>query len=95
MCLVGLGVAYHFRMGIVDLQIWRLVGLPTLSAVLALGGYLWVEHLVDLNALPLIARVLGKLVFVSGAYLAIMFVAQPREMVQRALYVWQLMRAKG
>jgi lipopolysaccharide exporter len=95
MCLVGLGVAYHFRMGIVDLQIWRLVGLPTLSAVLALGGYLWVEHLVDLNALPLIARVLGKLVFVSSAYLAIMFVAQPREMVQRALYVWQLMRAKG
>jgi O-antigen/teichoic acid export membrane protein len=94
-CLAGLGIAYFFRMQIVDLPVWSLVGLPALSAVLALTGYLGVEHVVDLNALPLIARVLGKLVFVPGAYLAIMFVAQPREMVQRALYVWHLLRARA
>ena len=91
--LSGVGLAYYFVSRVVRID-WQATFLsPLISVVVALGSYWLLAQFMDLNALPLLLRVIFKGGFVAGMFMLTLTVFQ-RDTIDRLRYVWRLLRGR-
>ena len=88
---VGALLAYHFVAEVVALDWQAAFAPPAIALVSALGLYLLMSRAVDLNVIPLLARILVKSSFVAGIFVAALVLLQ-RETMARLGYVMRLLR---
>lgn len=90
--LVGILLAYHYIRQEVSVNPGSVLVVPLLAGAVTLAGYAVALHFVPMDGLGLLARLLVKAGWSVGAFYALAFVLQPREMGERARYVWELTR---
>jgi lipopolysaccharide exporter len=90
--LVGLGITYRYVIQTIVLKFAKTLGLPLLATAVTLLLYWLLLRSFDVNSWPLIVRVAAKGIAAPVTYLAIMFALEGREMWERALYVYRLLR---
>lgn len=89
---VGLLLAYRNVTREIHVDLRAVLGPSLLAAALTMAGYLALNRLVDLNALPIAWRTAAKAAYTFAAFLTLSFAVQPRTTRERWQYVWQLMR---
>lgn len=92
--VVGLGVTYYFvRRTLPELSLRDVFVVPAMATLATLAGWALVESSPAFVTLPLLVRLLLKGALVAIGYFAVTFLVRPRVTRERALYVWQLLRA--
>lgn len=89
---VGIALAYRYVSRELTLALKWVFGPPIIAALSSLALYFAMTRLVDLNALPLLIRVVVKGGFIAALFLATTALLQYRTIVQRLLYIQRLLR---
>ena len=92
--VVGIGLTYWFVSKTLIINLVRVFAPPTLATISTLALYWILTHLVDLNVLPLLLRVLGKGGFAAGVFFAIILLLEQRALFERIGYIWRLLRSR-
>ncbi len=90
--LVGVLLVYGNVTREIHIDLRSVLGPPLLAAALTLAGYLVLNRVADLNALPIAGRTAVKAAYAAAAFLLLSWAMQPRTMRERWEYAWQLMR---
>jgi len=89
---VGIVVTYRFVSRVVMLDLARVFIPPFVAAAGSVALYLAFAAGLNLNAIPLLARVIIKAGFAAGAFFAIVLLLQRRMLIERVGYIWRLLR---
>jgi len=87
--IVGIGLTYRFISRTIKLDLFRAFAPPVVAAVGSVSGYLAVAALVDLNALPLFARVVAKGGLALALFAVIVLAIERRALFERLRYLRQ------
>ncbi|MGE5140998.1 MAG: oligosaccharide flippase family protein [Rudaea sp.] len=91
--IVGLIVTYYFvRRTLPTLSLSQAFVVPAFATVAGLAAYFALSSVVDLGLLPLIARVVVKAASAALVFAAVTLALRPRLTIERAEYVWRLLR---
>jgi len=89
---VGIGLTYLYITQTISLNVMRTF-LPSIVATLcSIGLYMAIAQLIDLNAFSLLMRVAFKGSIAVGGFLAVMLLLERRLLLERAGYIWRLLR---
>jgi lipopolysaccharide exporter len=92
--LVALLLAWRYARQTLTLPLWDIFGAPVVAAAMSLLAYLFLTRGFNLNALSLPVRIGAKASLVSLTFCLTVLAIQPRQLIERAKYVWRLLRAK-
>jgi len=92
--VVGLALAYWYTRQTVAPPLMETFAAPAAAALLAMAAYLFLTWSVNLNVLALAVRVMVKAGFAVAVFFAVMLALQPRRLIERSAYVWQLARGR-
>ncbi len=88
----GIIVSYAYVRKEVDVPYRQILLAPLTGALIALGvGFLMV-HAVDVNGLPVVIRLVIKVVTTLVVYLAVVLAMERKRLLYRTQYVWKLVR---
>ena len=87
--IVGIGLTYRFISRTIKLDLFSAFAPPVVAAVGSVSGYLAVAALVDLNALPLFARVVVKGGLAMALFGVIVLAIERRALFERLRYLRQ------
>lgn len=85
---------WYYLRRIVDLSLREIFAHPVIAAALTLLAYTTLNLVVNLNTLPLFARLIIKAGFVGGGFAFALYALQPQQFIERARYVWYLLRRR-
>jgi lipopolysaccharide exporter len=85
---------WYYLSRIVELSFREIFAHPVIAAVLALLAYTGLILVANLDTLPLFARLIIKAGFVGGGFMLALYILQPQQFVERARYVWYLLRRR-
>jgi PST family polysaccharide transporter len=91
--VVGIALTYRFVARTITLDLARLFLPPTIAAVGSVAFYFACAALIDLNALPILIRVIVKGGIAVGAFGLIVLLLQRHVLFQRIGYLWRLLRS--
>jgi len=89
---VGIAVAYAFVSRTISIDLVRIFLPPAIACAGSLALYFAFADWIDLNTLPLLARVLVKGGIAAGVFFAILLALRRGEMFFRIRYIWNLLR---
>ena len=93
--VVGIALTYRFVARTIPVDLARLFIPTTLAAAISVALYLAFAHLVDLNALPLLARVLVKSSVAAGVFFGSALLLERGALIERVGYIWRLLRSSA
>ncbi|MCC7104925.1 MAG: oligosaccharide flippase family protein, partial [Chloroflexi bacterium] len=93
--VVGLAMTLRFVSREVPVNPIAWFGGPLVAAGLTVGAYLLLARTIDLNQVPLWARVFLKPSLAGAIYLLLLVALQPRTTIERGRYVLRLARGAG
>ncbi len=89
---VGIALTYRFVSRTITVDVVRLFLPPTVAAIGSIAIYFALAGLIDLNALPILVRVIVKGGIAVAAFGAIDLLLERHVLVERVGYLWQLLR---
>ena len=89
---VGIALTYRFVSRTITVDVVRLFLPPTVAAIGSVAIYSALAGLIDLNALPILVRVIVKGGVAFGAFGAIALLLERHVLIERVGYLWQLLR---
>jgi len=92
---VGMALIYRNVKREMPIQLGPVLGPPALISALILLGYLALNRLTGLNALPLLSRAAIKSLYAVAMFFALTFITAPKTTRQRLEYIWRLASRAG
>jgi hypothetical protein len=84
-------LTYHYVSRTLSTSLRQAFVPPVIAGLASLALYWGMNQIIDLNALPLLARVVLKGGVVAGLYFAAILLLEQRLLVQRIGYLWGLL----
>jgi len=91
--VVGIGLTYRFVSQTIPINLIRLFLPPVVAAIGSVIFYLAVASFIDLNAIPLLFRVIVKGGMAGSVFFAIVIVLERRVLFERIGYIVRLLRS--
>lgn len=92
--IVAFGIMWYYQRRIAALSLRETFASPVAAAALVLFAYGALNLAVNLDLLPLLARLILKAGFVGGGFVLALYALQPHQFAERARYVWHLVRRR-
>ena len=92
--VVGIILAYQYLSHEIMLNLWSIIGVPLLVCAVILLGYVAIDQLTPINTLPVILRLLSKVLYAGVSFYGLMYILQPATTRERVRYIWQMATGK-
>ncbi len=91
--IVGIGLTYRFVSQTIAIDLMRLFLPTTIAAIGSVVTYFALAGLIELNALPLFARVVVKGGIAVGTFAVLVLLLERNALLDRVGYIWRLLRS--
>ena len=93
--IVGIALTYRFVARTLPIDLLRVFAPPMIAGIASIALYLTFARAIDLNALPLLARVIVKGGFAAGLFGAIVLLIERGAFCERVSYIARLLRGNA
>jgi PST family polysaccharide transporter len=93
--VAGIALTYRFIARTLPIDLARVFAPPVIAGVGSIALYLALARVVDLNALPLLVRVVVKGGFAAGVFGAVVLLIERRALIERVSYIVRLFRSSA
>jgi len=91
--VVGISLTYRFVSQTIAIDLKRLFLPPTIAAIGSVVTYFALAGLIEMNALPILARVVVKGGIAVGTFAVLVLLFERNTLLDRVGYIWRLLRS--